>query len=390
VCEAVSGTPAYDPLAPETLEDPYPVYARLRKTCPVFWHERMQSWVATRYRDCREVLRDHATYARDRRRVGIDVPEFAQNLQSLDPPRQGPLRRVVAGAFHAQDLPDVAGRTRHRILRLFEELAGRTEFDWVHEVAAPVALTLTAELFGVPEPGLESYVAIADAITRRMDAGLNPESIGPGDLARKQLNALADTWLDEHDGRPGLVRTITQTAGPEEIPGHYVRNTTAVMFNASFGTVFAAAGNVALTLLDHPGALERFRDASLVATGVEELLRFDGPAQGTTRIPVRRVELGGQVIEAGRPVITLLAAANRDPEEFPRPDELVLDRSPNRHLAFGWGPHACLGARFGHVAVRELVHCLLRAPGRLRRAGDPVRRETATVRSMERFPVSFQ
>ncbi|WKX68676.1 cytochrome P450 [Streptomyces sp. XD-27] len=135
--------------------------------------------------------------------------------------------------------------------------------------------------------------------------------------------------------------------------------------------------------------LVRACDERLLTTGVDEIIRFDGPAQGTSRVAVRTTTIQGVTIEPGQVVMTALAAANRDPEEFPRPHELVLDRNPNRHLAFGWGAHACVGAVFGRLAIRELVRCLLRAPRPLRPAGTPVRRRTATVRSMELLPVAF-
>ncbi|MEV5137721.1 cytochrome P450 [Streptomyces syringium] len=382
-------TVIYDPFDPEVLTNPYPLYARLREETPVFWNDRMRSWVATRYDDCRDVLRDHRTFARDRRRVNVDVPEFAQNLQTLDPPQLAPLRSLLMNAFRAQDLDAAAHRTHDRIRGLLRSLSEHGEFDWIHEVAAPVALGLTAELFGVTEPDHEPYVAMADAISRRMDAGLDPTVVEPGDEARKRLNALADGWFAQDPGRPGLMTTIQELMAGSGVPGHYIGNSIATIFNASYGTVFAAAGNTVLTLLEHPGALDQFRDPRIVDLGVEELIRFDGPAQGTSRVAAERTVLGGHVIEAGQPVITLLAAANRDPAQFEQPDELLLDRTPNRHLGFGWGSHACLGATFGHVAVREIVLCLLEAPS-LRLAGTPVRRRTATVRSMDLLPVSFR
>jgi cytochrome P450 len=386
----VSDIPTYDPLDPSLLEDPYPLYGKLLRNMPVFWHEGMQSWVVTRYDDCRKILRNHETFVRDRRRVGVNVPEFAQNLQTLDPPQLAPFRSALMNSFRAQDLDAVGARTRNRIMRILEEKRDKAEFDWIHEVAAPVALGLTSELFGVTQPELSPYVSTADAITRRMDASLDQSVIEPGDLARKQLNRLADAWLADDSEHPGLLTSIKRQATRSSVPDHYVHNSIVLIFNASFGTVFAAAGNIVLTLLQHPGALERFRDERLIATGVEELVRFDGPAQGTSRVAARQSIIRGETIEPGQQVVTLLAAANRDPEEFPDPDALILDRSPNRHLGFGWGPHACLGALFGHVAVREIILCLLQMPSALRLAGPPVRRRTATVRSMDLMPVSFR
>ncbi|WP_235213441.1 cytochrome P450 [Amycolatopsis sp. MJM2582] len=387
--QTMTRTLRYEPLDLRTLTDPYPVYRQLRDEAPVFWHEQMQSWVLTRYRDCREVLRNHELFARDRRRIGEEVPEFRQSVQTLDPPEQGALRSLFVNTLHAQDFDEIGRRARNRIAELFGHLADRDGFDWMKEIAAPISLAISADLLGVQEPDLPSYISISDALARRMDSGLLPANAEAGDRARGLLNTMVKAWFDAEDCS-GALGDIRQDADKARVPDHYVRNTTSVLFNASFGTLYATAGNVALTLLQHPEALERLRDERLLSTGVDELVRFDGPAQGTSRVATRRTMIGTTVVDPGQIVLPLLAAANRDPEEFPQPDELVLDRSPNRHLGFGWGPHACLGASFGQVAVKEIIRGLLAAPGPLRLAGVPTRRRTATVRSLDVLPVTFR
>ncbi|MBC3840527.1 cytochrome P450 [Streptacidiphilus sp. 4-A2] len=377
----------YDPLDPDTLENPYSFYRQLRKNSPVFWHEQMKSWVLAGYHDCREVLRDHEVFARDRGRLGIEVPEFQQNIQSLDPRTRRPCE-VFTNALRRQDLDSVASAARRQILALLESLADRPRFDFMLEIAAPVALTMTSQLLGVPEPDLAEYVDISDWLAQRMDAGLRPEAVESGDLARKKLIKLVDQWFDGA-GVDGGLAGLQQDAKRDEIPEHYVRNTVGTVFNASFGTLYATAGNVLLTLFQHPEAFELLKDSSLLASGTDELIRFDGPAQATSRVAVSRTKIGGITIERGQTVVALLASANRDPEQFDRPDELVLDRKPNRHLGFGWGPHACLGSMFGQIAVRALVESLVELPAPLRMAGSPTRRRTATVRTIGVFPVSL-
>ncbi|MEU6349529.1 cytochrome P450 [Streptomyces sp. NPDC047072] len=384
----MSATLVYDPLAAQTLEDPYPLYARLRENSPVFWHEQMSSWVVTRHADCVAVLRDHGRFARDRRRAGAEVPEHLQNLQSLDPPGLSPLKRVLVGALRAQDLTAIGERARELTARLLTELAGRQTFDWIHLVAAPVALAVSADLFGVPEPDLTYYSTISDRIARRMDAGLNPETIPLGDAARADLNSMVEGWF-AGDERPGVLSAVRAAADRAQLPPHFIRNSVSNMFNASYGTLFAAIGNIALTLLHHPEALGQLRaDHALLETAPDELVRFDGPAQGTSRVAVEHTEIAGRPIEPGQIVMTLFGAANRDPREFAHPDELLLARSPNRHLGFGWGMHSCLGTVFGNLAIREVLRALMEAPD-LRLAGRPVRRTTATVRSMDLLPVTF-
>jgi cytochrome P450 len=294
---------------------------------------------------------------------------------------------LIMRAMHAQDMPAIRRRARAHVDRLFAGLSERTSFDWMREVAAPVALSVTADLIGVAEPDLDEYVDNSEGLALRMDAGLRPENAVPGDVARRRLNDLADQWYAAPEPG-GFLRKVKDGADRVHVPEHYIRNSVGLMFNASFGTVFAAAGNVLDTLLRRPEALAALRDERLLATGVNELVRFDGPAQGTSRVAVRPTEIHGMAIEPGEVVMTALAAANRDPEQFHDPDELVLDRTPNRHLGFGWGVHACVGSTFGQLALQELITGLLDAPP-LRRTGRPVRRSTATVRCIAEMPVSF-
>jgi cytochrome P450 len=112
----------------------------------MFWHEQMQSWVLTRYRDCREVLRDYDLFARDRRRIGEEIPDFRESVQTLDPPVQGPLRQLFVGSLREQNFDAIADSARVQVAELFDRLHGRERFDWMSEVAAPVALSLTADL----------------------------------------------------------------------------------------------------------------------------------------------------------------------------------------------------------------------------------------------------
>lgn len=379
----------YDPLATETLLNPYPIYKQLREKAPVFWHEGMKSWVLTRYADCREVLRDYEIFARDERRLGKEIPDVSHNVQSLDPPENGPLRNLLMKAFTNQNIEGIRRQVHDLIEDIFEKQSMKAEFDFMAELSAPLSLSLTSVLLGVEEPDLQEYVAISEAIAHQMDSGLIPEHREPGNRARKKLNDLVDEWFAT-EGQPGIVSYIRSHRHKAQVPEHYVRNTTGNMFNASFGTLFATFGNVALTLLEQPTVLERLRDTSLLDTGIDELIRYDGPAQGTSRIATQTTMIGETVIERGDIVLTLLAAANRDPEAFPDPDALILDRSDTPHLGFGWGPHTCVGTVFGKLAIRELILCMLARPDRLRLVGTPTRRPTATVRCIGVLPVSFR
>lgn len=383
----MTGTIEYDPLGREALENPYPLYERLRESAPVFWHDGMQSWVLARYSDCRRVLREHEVFARDRRRIGEDIPDFRQSVQTLDPPSQVPLRGLFLSSLRAQDQGEISDAAQRHIAEIFARHADGEPFDFMAHVAGPIALSITCDMMGVDEPPLDEYAEISDKIARRMDSGLDAANIEPGDRARKQLNSLVDDWYEE-TGRPGVLADVRQNAAKADVPEHYVRNTVGLTFNASFGTLYAMAGSAMYTLLRDPTAWDQLNRDSLAAA-VDELIRFDGPAQGTSRVAMQDNTIRDAEIRRGQVVMTLLASANRDDEEFSRPNDLLLDRSPNRHLGFGWGSHACLGTVFGQFAVQELLRGLIDAPSRMRLAAVPTRRDTATVRTVETLPVRF-
>ncbi|MFT8320317.1 MAG: cytochrome P450 [Bacillus sp. (in: firmicutes)] len=376
--------PHYNPLEPDTLLNPYPIYKKLREEFPIFWHEQMKSWVLTRHDDCMYVLRNSNLFARTRG----EVPKVKQNLQSLDPPENVSLKSLMMRAFNSQDIEDIRYRVRSVIEEQFKKNYRETEFDWMKEVSAPLSLTLTSILLGVEEPDLDLYVEISDAIALQMDSGLSPENFEPGQKAREKLNGLADTWFAS-EGNTGILPYIKKNSQKANVPMHYIRNTTGTMFNASFGTLYAIFGNVLLTLLDNPSVLEQFKNEDLIDSGIDELIRFDGPAQGTSRFATQTLTLRDTVIKEGDIVLTLLAAANRDPEAFPNPDEIILDRKKNKHLGFGWGPHSCVGTIFGKLAVRELVLSLLYSSNSLKLVRTPTRRKTATVRCIDKLPVTF-
>lgn len=224
-----------------------------------------------------------------------------------------------------------------------------------------------------------------------MDGGLNPALVEPGRVARQQLSDLVDSWFVA-SARPGLLARVRQVTASDSdaLTRLYVRNTARVMFQGGYSTLAAAVGNAVHTLLANPGTLDRMQDRALLATGVDELVRFDGPVQGTTRTAARSCRIGGVDIAAGQKVVPLFAAANRDPAAFTRADELVLDRSPNRHLGYGWGPHSCIGTTVAQAGLRALVAALNDHPARLAPAGDGVRRRTATIRAFDSLPATLR
>jgi cytochrome P450 len=380
----------YNPLDPVTLDDPYPVLAALREATPVFWHEGMQSWALTRYEDCVAVLRDHERFARDRRRAGSTVPEPSLSVQSLDPPDQALVRSLFMNALHAQDLDVIEARAREVLAARFGQLAGTT-FDVMADIAAPLSVAVISDLLGVDPPDVASFAQVSDAIMRSMDGGLDPAVVEPGRIGRQELSALVESWF-QASVRSGLLRHVREHARhiADARLDSYIRNTARVMFQGGYSTMVAAVGNAVHTLLRHPQVLQRLRDEDLLRSGIDELIRYDGPVQGTSRIAMGTCKIGGITVHAGETVVVLFAAANHDPAQFAHPGRLWLARSPNRHLGYGWGTHTCIGTVPAQMALRALVVSLLDHPTPLVAAGPARRRRTATMRAFEVLPAAFR
>jgi cytochrome P450 len=172
------------------------------------------------------------------------------------------------------------------------------------------------------------------------------------------------------------------------MPSAYVRNTLSAMFNAAFSTAYTSMGSFLAVALERPGLASRIASSGKVFESVQELLRFTSPAQATMRFAACDTMISGVQIRQNDPIVTLMAAANRDPEEFENPDDLVLDRSPNRHLAFGSGPHYCIGAGPGSNFLEQFVLRLAEWESKLRLVGSPTWLDTATLRCLECLPVA--
>jgi cytochrome P450 len=337
------------------------------------------------------VLRDHERFARDRRRIGDEVPSPSLSVQSLDPPAQNSVRSLFMNALRAQDLDAIEQRAVEFVDKCLKDYADGSSFDVMQVIAPPLAIEVISDLLGVRPPDILSFTQISDAIMHSMDGGLDQRVVEPGRVAREKLSSLVDSWF-RASPRYGLLAHVAQHA-----PNHhrdtelsqYIRNTARVMFQGGYSTIVAAIGNVTNTLTTHSWVVDELTDPATLRTGIDELIRFDGPVQGTSRFATKTTQIGDVTIDAGQTVLVLLAAANHDPDEFQRPDELNLGRSPNRHLGFGWGVHSCIGTIVAQAALRALITAISACPGRVVAARPATRSRTATMRRFTTLPVRF-
>ncbi|MFE5091882.1 cytochrome P450 [Streptomyces sp. NPDC056638] len=386
--QAAAIDPILDLARPSVLRNPYPAYAELRASTPVFWHELLGSWVLTRHADCLAVLTDSARFASDWRRTGEDIPSPLLSVQTLDPPEHTAIRHLLLDGFRAQDRQALHDWMEGQVQGLLAELAGRPSFDFVGELAEPLALRFITAFLGVPAPDQAWFAPMSRTVVDGMDAGLWPEKHEPAVAARAELAEYAGGWLADPP-EEGLIAYVARNSDAAGVDRTVLRNSLRAVLHAGYESASRLLGNAASALLTSPGALAAFR-AAPPATAVDELIRYDAPVQADARVCVTETELAGVVIRAGDPVTLLLGAANHDPLRFPHPTELRLDRAPNPHLGFGRGAHACLGASMAIRLTGSLLGTLARACPDARAVAEPEYRRNLTLRGLDRFEVTLR
>jgi len=391
-------------LEPEVLANPYPLYRRLRMEDPVHWDRFLQTWVVTRYADVIRVLH---TFSADR----TPTPEqlTAMGLSALNPiakvmvkqmlfmdaPAHTRLRGLASVAF----TPGRVARLREHIQciadQLLDRVQGRGSMDVIADFAAPLPAIVTAEMLGVPTADHEKLKTwSADFAEMLGNFQHNPDRI-PRVLA--STNRLVDYFenaIAEMRERPrdGLIHSFmtAEIDGDRLTSEEIVANCIVTMVGGQ-ETTTNLIGNGLLTLLRNPEQLAQLRDdPNLIQPGVEELLRFESPSQHTGRIAREDVEIGGRQIRKGQAVMAIMAAANRDPERFPDPDRLILDRTDNRHVAFGWSSHFCFGAPLARIEGQIAFATLLRRLPNLALVSDRlIWRNNSGLRGLTTLPVTF-
>jgi cytochrome P450 PksS len=370
---------APDLSSPRFKADPHPFYARLRAEAPVYpvivrVPDRRRAWLVTRYDDIAAVLED-GRVVKDRRTLSLGgrpaaepwVPSFLKPLQrnmlDLDDPDHRRLRALVHRGFTPRLVERLRARVQALADRLLDTAASAGHLDLVAAYALPIPATIIAELLGVPARDQRRF----HHWTSRMVAATTPRDFLlalPGiflfvryvrDLVARRRAAPRDDLLT------ALVQA--EEAG-DRLSADELVAMVALLLIAGHETTVNLIASGTLALLQHPDQLERLRqEPSLMASAVEELLRYTSPVElATERYTREPVAVAGTTIPAGDLVLAVLGSANRDEQHFDQPDSLDVARAPNRHLAFGQGAHYCLGAPLarleGHIAFERLVRRL--------------------------------
>jgi cytochrome P450 len=338
---------------PGFLADPYAALDRVRARRVFFSPRYGGYWVLTRYEDIRAVFQDPQTFSSAE--VAIPTGHFPRVLRplALDPPEHGLYRKILSGAFS----PPVAARREEEVRAvcrsLVEAFSGSGECELVNDFAKPLPTTIFVGMMGLPHAEAGQLVAWNDALLHDYDdpgsrreaaTSINEYLAGVVQERRRRGTGPADDLI-------GML--IGSRVGDRDITDEEILDCLFLLFIAGLDTVTAVLGFSFWSLARRPDLQQRIvEDPGIVDTAVEELLRAHAIVNPARTATADATIAGDVRVRAGDRVLLATAFATRDPLEFDRPDVIDFDRQNNRHLAFGAGPHRCLGSHLARIELR--------------------------------------
>ncbi len=374
---------------PSILQDPYPVYREAfasSAVCPSI-DPSHRTWFIGRHAEVQSLLRDPRLSSNRSAFLANRLPppqlQAAQPLlRSLshwvlfkDPPEHTPWRRTINAALSRRLVSGMQPAIERLVEHLLDAAAERGHMEVVTDLAYPLPATVVAQMLGADPTDSERLRGWSQDIARLLGG-----SKAPADFLRAHTSVMAMTEyfrevLARHRAAPRddlLAALLKATAGRDDETGGddaLLSNCVGLMF-AGHETTTNLIGNAIEILLDRPALVQRLRaDPSGWDRFIEEVLRFESPVQRISRISTAELELDGTTIPAGHRVVMLLAAANRDPSVFERPDTFDPDRHPNPHLGFGYGIHLCSGTSLARIEARAALQALVERFEGLERLG---------------------
>ncbi len=352
--------------------DPYPTYAALRTQAPVLACPD-GSVLLTRHADLDAVYRDRGHFSADKRaafapKFGAGTPLFAHHTTSLvfsDPPYHTRVRRQIVGALSPGAIRAMTPGLESLVGGLCDAAAAKGRIDLIEDFAAAIPVEVIGNLLGVPRDERGPLRGWSLAILGALDPAPSPAALAHGQRSVTEFLEyvrvlVADRRRHLRGADDLLSRLIRDESGGEPLGEHELLHNCIFLLNAGHETTTNLIGNGLALLLARPEVCRQLvGNPALAASAVEECLRFESPNQLGNRLVSAPVTIGGVHFAAGTYLTLAIGAANRDPAAFADPDEFDIRRTPNPHLAFAAGIHACAGmsvARLeGQVALVEFL-----------------------------------
>ena len=395
----------YDPSDPAVLKDPFPLYRRMQDEDPAHWSARLKGWVLTRYEDVRAACLDPGMSS-DRLRPffaalpGSEAARMAELMRVLtlwmvfrDPPEHTRLRRLAGQVFNVRSVQAFRPNIEALTAWLLAHLDGRETFDFIGEFAGPLPALVIMDLLGVPRGELARVKRLSDEIA--LFIGSAREAERKYDRAEAATHEMAAYFRElvaarRASPRPDLLSELARVEHEgERLSEDELVATCVLLLFAGHETTTHHLANGLAALLRFPAELERLRaNPGLAAAAVEELLRYDGPIGAQVRIAREERVLHGKRLAPGQRVFLMMNAANRDPRAYDDPDRVDLGRHGPPHLAFGYGPHLCLGFPLARLEGQIALPAVLARWRTIEAAAEPVEwLDSLVLRGMEAMPL---
>ncbi len=382
------------------LADPYPIYRQLRAQSPVLAMPD-GSYFLTRHADLVAVYRNAAIFSSDKKREFTpkygESPLLRHHTASLvfnDPPLHTRVRKLIMGALTVRTIADMEPALIALVDRLLDAAEALGSFDLIEDFAAAIPVEVIGNLLGVPQADRAPLRGWSLAILGALEPALSDVQMAEGNRAVGEFLDYLQSLVAERRRKPGdpardvLTRLILGESDGGTLDEAELLHNCIFILNAGHETTTNLIGNALACLLDWPEQRARLlAEPVLIRTAVEEFLRFESSNQLGNRITTAEAEIGGVRMGTGTPVTLCIGAANRDPDVFADPDRLDLGREPNRHLAFGFGPHQCAGMSLARLEGRVAIGRFLARFPRYHAVGEPVRGGRARFRGFLSYPV---
>ncbi|HIK04817.1 MAG TPA: cytochrome P450 [Trichormus sp. M33_DOE_039] len=402
-----SQKPLFNPFLAEFRNNPYQYYERLRSQDPIHF-SFMGVWVITRYADAIAILRD-PRFSVDMRRWGnyqdIRFRETQGELGPLgritskwmlfmDPPDHTRLQRLASKAFTPQIVENLRPYIQEVVNAKLDQVASVGKFDVVADLAHPLPVVVIAQMLGIPPEDRDQLQKWSDDVVLCLDPMMSIDVFEHlnrvvVDLAEYFHNLISQRRQQRQNDL--LSALIAARDDQDKLTEEELLGTCILLFAAGHETTVKLISNGVLALLRHPEQMAKLQQAPiLIESAVEELLRYDSPVQLTVRTAIEDVEIGGKTIRKGQQVFVCMGSAHRDPVQFPYPDQLDITRQNNRHLAFSYGIHACLGNVLARVQTQIAINTLIQRFPDLQLATDQLEwHKKIILRGLKSLPVSF-
>lgn len=399
----------YGLITTEIFINPHPLYHMLRYNEPVHWSELLNAWILTRYDDVIGALKNPIFSNAARRAVGTAMMprEIREKMEpidgflrlwtlNLDDPEHHALRVLLSKAFTPRSMEAMKPRIEATVDELLDAVAPYHKTEFVSQVAHPLPVRMIGEIFGVPEDGRERLASWSKHISAFFELGPGrPEVLDQMILAVQELTDYLRSVVAEHRRTPqdnilgALIRAEEEGRFLSE---DQLLATCGMILFAGHDSTVNLLSNGMLLLLQHPEQLELLRQKpELIRTAVDEFLRFEPPVMRHDRVLLEDVQIDDKTLRAQQRVILGIGAANRDPARFTNPDLFVISRqNNNRHLTFGYGAHACLGAALSCYQAEILTLKVLERFPDIRLASEPfIWRQHFNFRGLRKLPLEF-